>query len=164
MPAPRLNWHDIKAEYETGDDGVTMRTLAKKHGVGLKALGTRASKENWTNARTTHRQRVASEAVKRVQSEQVTLRAKQLRVYDAVLAKGLKTLQATEPKDFAEALKAVEVACEGSRKAAGIPDEHHHLIGFEVDWDALTREELERIAAGDSPGEVAPSKCTARKA
>lgn len=159
-----LDWPAIKAEYVTGGDDVTYRSLAREHGLNQATISEHGKAEQWPSARQAHREQVAREASKRVQAEQVTLRAKQLRVYDAVLAKGLKKLQETDPKDFSEALKAVEVACEGSRKAAGIPDEHHHLIGFEVDWDALTREELERIAAGDSPGEVAPSKCTARKA
>lgn len=34
-----------------------------------------------------------------------------------------------------------------------------HTVKYEVEWDALTKEELERIAAGASPSEVAPTKC-----
>ena len=160
MPASRLNWQAIKAEYIAGDDSVTHQAIATKYGCNPATVSRRASAEKWLDARSVYRQGVASKTLNRTSTTEAELRAKQLRVCDAVLAKGLAALKAMAPGNYKEALDSIKLALQEARSAAGIASELRHSIAYEVDYDSLTEEELERIASGESPLEVAPHAVT----
>lgn len=54
----RHDWEKIKSDYLTGN--MSLRELAEKHGVSLSTLGTRAAKEEWTEKRQHHRNKVVA--------------------------------------------------------------------------------------------------------
>ena len=132
MPAPRLDWHAIKSEYISGDDKVTHESLAGKYACNPTTVSKRASAEKWVEARETYRQTVASKTLNRVSTTEAELRAKQLRVSDALLSKGLTAMQTMNPTTYAEALRTVETALEQARKAAGIVDGTGAHVGINV--------------------------------
>ena len=122
MSAPTVDWEQVKAEYIAGDDSVTVRWLADKYGVHYTTIANHSRSEGWTDARKVHRQQVANKTLSRVSTTESELRAKQLRVCDALLAKGLAAMQSMSPETFEQARRAVETALREARAAAGIAE------------------------------------------
>ncbi len=129
MPASKLNWEAIKAEYISGEDSVTHQALADKHGCARQVV-TRHAK-GWDAARLQYRSQTVAKTLNRISTTEAELRAKQLRVSDALLSKGLTAMQTLNPTTYAEALRTVETALEQARKAAGLTDrsEVAHELG-----------------------------------
>lgn len=120
MSASKLNWEAIKSEYISGEDSVTHQALADKYGCARQVV-TRHAK-GWEAARLQYRSQTIAKTLNRVSTTEAELRAKQLRVSDALLSKGLTAMQTLNPTTYAEALRTVETALEQARKAAGITE------------------------------------------
>ena len=63
-----INWDEIKTEYIAGD--MTMRDLAKAHGVSESALFRQAKVGKWSDKRKKHRSRVVANACARAGARQ----------------------------------------------------------------------------------------------
>ena len=121
MSHRKLNWEAVKAEYIAGDDSVTHQALADKHKVSRVTVSRHA--KGWEDARIQYRNPVATKTLNRASTTEAELRAKQLRVSDALLSKGLTAMQTMNPTTYAEALRTIETALEQARKAAGIKEQ-----------------------------------------
>ena len=122
MPASKLNWEAIKAEYISGDDRVTHQALANKYKCNRCTVSKHAMSERWDDARKQYRNTVATKTLNIVSTTEAELRAKQLRVADVLLAKGLEALKQRNPSTYAEAIRTIEMAMEQARKALGITE------------------------------------------
>ena len=156
MSAPTVNWEQVKAEYIAGDDSVTVRWLADKHGIHYGTVGKHSRDEGWVDARKMHRQQVAHKTLTRVSTTESELRAKQLRVCDALLAKGLTAMQALSPETFEQARRAIETALKEARAAAGISDKTELDGNIRIIYEGGTppRAALGPVKDSDEPEQV----------
>jgi len=156
MPAPRLNWDAIKAEYIAGDDSVTHQFLADKYHCA-RAVVTRHAK-GWQAARSQYRSQMVAKTLNRVSTTEAELRAKQLRVAEYVLGKGLSALQKLDPTTYSEALRTVETALEQARKAAGIADRHEVSMDIsESDLMSMSDDQLRALLHAERPANPSTS-------
>lgn len=65
MSRSAVNWGDVAAEYITGDDMVTAKSLAEKHGVFHGTVSKRLTRDDWAAQRATHRAATAESVVKK---------------------------------------------------------------------------------------------------
>ena len=63
-----VDWRKIKTEYITTD--TSYRLLAKKYGIGYKAICARSQKEGWIEAREQHRNKTVTGAIGRIEQKQ----------------------------------------------------------------------------------------------
>ena len=93
-----MDWNAIKTEYIT-DESSSYRKLAKKYGVSLTAITHRAKKENWTNEKAQFKDKLTSETVKKIESEQVNRLTRIHSITDRALDKLSKALEDVDPLD-----------------------------------------------------------------
>jgi len=142
MPAHRINWETVKAEYISGADSVTHQALADKYGCARQSVTRKA--KGWDAARLQYRSQVAAKTLDHTSTTEAELRAKQLRVADVLLGKGIVAMQTMSPSNYAEALRTIETALEQARKAMGFADRHE----VEIDVKRLSDAELAAIIEG----------------
>ena len=65
MSRSAVNWGEIAAEYITGDNTVTVRSLAERHGVGVRTVAAHCKSEDWVLQRATERQRTCIAATQK---------------------------------------------------------------------------------------------------
>lgn len=68
-PVSEKKWTRIRSEYMTSE--IAYRALAQKYGVPFSALSRRAKAENWPELRRQHNDRVATELIQKIQTENV---------------------------------------------------------------------------------------------
>ncbi|MGI5848795.1 MAG: hypothetical protein ACOX8Q_01785 [Christensenellales bacterium] len=77
-----INWMKIKSEYATTD--ISYRKLADKHCVSFNTLKGHASKERWTEARKTYKEKLTKSTLQKVADKNASACAAQLiRLRDA---------------------------------------------------------------------------------
>lgn len=152
-----VDWERVKAEYISGDDNITHQSLANKYGVVRTTVSRRAMK-GWDDARKQYRHTVATKMLNNTSTTEADLRAKQLRVCDALLAKGLTALQNLAPITYIETLRTLETAMDQARKAAGITEgDRPQSVNLDIPTRAL-KEYLDDLLAWQKEKAVAPSE------
>ncbi len=132
MPASRLNWEAIKAEYISGEDSVTHQALADKYRCNRCTVSKHAMGEGWDDARKQYRNTVATKTLNRASTTEAEMRARQIRQAQYLQTKALTAMKTCDPQDFPQALRALEVGLEQERKAAGIVDGTGAQLGISV--------------------------------
>lgn len=78
----KVDWTEAKTEYVTGD--ISYREIAEKNGVSLSTVGKVAKKEGWSAARAKHRESVHKKAVRKAETKQARLLAKEIKLLNKI--------------------------------------------------------------------------------
>jgi hypothetical protein len=76
----KADWEQVKTEYITGDEAVTLETVAKKHEVAAATVRRRAAKEKWTVLRAQYRQQVTAKLLETTTIAEVEARIQHLEI------------------------------------------------------------------------------------
>ncbi len=151
----RHDYAKIREEYVTGDNDVTLLSLAKKHDMNAANLRRRAAGRRgrnneqveapWTDQRTQYRNSVAAQTREKVGEREAEIRARHIN-----LAKGMQTLAGRRLKELMQKTEWVEiedpVTHEKHRERA--PSGHRELDVTEARLWLKDATEMERKASG----------------
>jgi len=125
-------------------------TLAQRLGVAKRSITRLAARERWQQRLV----RIETEARERLDEKMVetmeAVNARHLKIFRAVLAKGLQALQTTPLSTAEAAVRAIEVAVRGERLVLGEPTDRN-AVSIE---DVIKREYERWMTPAAAPGKT----------
>ena len=85
-----IDWTAVKIEYISTK--ISYRALAEKHGISLYPLKEKAKKENWTELRKKHQNKVYTKATQKIQNKQVKSEASRIEAINIATDKILENI------------------------------------------------------------------------
>lgn len=120
------DWAALRVEYISST--ITLRELARKHGIKAAGVMARAAKEKWEDQRKQESARVSKAAADAIMNDRVTMLAKfnedDLRMARAIRAKAAQMMMYAErPSDLRAIASAADIAQKIGRLALGVETE-----------------------------------------
>ena len=145
MAKAKHNWANIRHQYITGQNDVTLEYLSNQPDApALTTLKKRSARENWSKEREIYRHQVSTKLRQKATVSEAEVAAQQLQDARLMRAKALASLERFTEIDLdpKEARMYLKEAAEIERKALGMD-----TIQVKIDkrLDELSDEELERL-------------------
>ncbi len=145
-------WSKIKAEYIAG--GISYRKLAEKYQVSFNTLKDKAVKEQWASLRDEAYNRVTTDVVNVVSSENAKIDDKYFRCVDMLLDKAEEIIastqiwQVTNLKELAMAMKYLK-ECKGVKSDADIREQEARIKKLQKEVEEEKKDTNINITFGD---------------
>jgi hypothetical protein len=151
--ARRYDWTGIRDRYVTGDEPLE-RIAEDPDMPAWNTLRKRSSAEGWVEQRDQYRHNVSTKTRERASTQAAEVRARHVRIARAVQAKGLEALRDLDPSKLTpyQLIRYIQAGADIERRAMNLDELNVNTNA--VDWNALTVEQLKRIAAGEDPSDV----------
>lgn len=146
----RFPWDEMRDKYVTGDDTVTLQSIADEYDTTTVTINKRSSKEGWVAQREEFRAEASAMARAVAMQKASYIRAQFVEAGMVMLGKSLNGLAKLDP----DKMTPKELRCFAKdawnfvRQAAGIADEINVNITYE-EMEKMTDEELEKLARGE---------------
>jgi len=144
MTQHNYDWPKIRDEYVTGDDTVTLETLAASHGPVFETVARRSSKEGWVEQRRLFRDESSRKTRERLLAREVNIRVRHQQTAQQMQKAALRRMATMHPEELtpSEVRMFLRDAIDIERKALGLPDAVRIEVEHELNGaiNALERE------------------------
>ena len=106
-----MDWNAIRQEYIT-DESSSYRTLAKKYGVSVDAIGRHSKDEKWQEQRARLKDKTITKSIEIISDKKAKQSAKYSDMVDTMTGKLMKAIDAVDPKDTTAVRRLTASLCD----------------------------------------------------